>query len=174
MRKILFQEGTAGTRLIAIFEFVKGLLVLLVGLGGLSLMHRDIQALGDELVRRLHLNPAHHYPRIFLEAAGRVTDLRLWILAGAAVLYAAIRFAEAYGLWHDRKWAEWFAVISGSMYLPAELYEMWRHPSIIHCVVLVTNIAIVWYLVRRILQKEAIPVRENAPMRMNAPSTAGK
>jgi len=42
----------------------------------------------------------------------------LWALALAAMLYAAVRFAEAYGLWHGRSWAEWFAILTGGYIFP--------------------------------------------------------
>ena len=87
-----------GIRLVALFEGLKGALILLAGFGLLALVHRDLQDVADELVRRFHLNPARHYPRIFIEASGKTTDTQLWLLAGAALLYAAFRFVEAYGL----------------------------------------------------------------------------
>ena len=65
-----------------------------------------------------------HFPRIFVDAAATVTDARLWALALTAMVYAAVRFAEAYGLWRQRAWAEWFAILTGSLYLPVELYEL--------------------------------------------------
>ena len=53
-----------------------------------------------------------------------VTNTRLWLMAGFAALYATVRFTEAYGLWHGRRWAEWFAALSGAVYVPVELYEL--------------------------------------------------
>jgi len=73
---------------VALFEGAKGALILLAGFGLLALVHRDLQHVADEVVRRFHLNPARHYPRIFIEAAGKTTDTRLWLLAGGALLYA--------------------------------------------------------------------------------------
>jgi len=117
-------------------------------LGLLSLLHRDIQAVAERLVQHSHLNPAHHYPQIFIEAAGRMNDSRLVGLALLAFLYSAVRFAEAYGLWHMRTWAEWLAIVTGSAYVPIEVYEMGRRPSWMRGFVLLTNVLIVVYLVR--------------------------
>jgi uncharacterized membrane protein (DUF2068 family) len=107
-------------------------------------------------VRQSHLNPAHHYPRIFIQAASRTNDSRLRSLAALALLYSVVRFVEAYGLWRIRVWAEWFAIISGSVYLPVEIYELWRRPTWTKGVVFVTNLAIVVYLVhvRRVSHSE--------------------
>ena len=49
---------------------------------------------------------------------------------------------EAYGLWREREWAQWFSLLSTALYLPPELYWMLRHPSWLKCAVLVTNIVI--------------------------------
>ena len=95
-----------------------------------------------------HLNPAHHYPQIFIQAASRMNDARLVGLAGLAFLYSTLRFVEAYGLWHMRPWAEWLAIVAGSAYLPVEVYEMWRHATWMRGFVLLTNVVIVVYLVK--------------------------
>src|SRR5262249_11301963 len=147
----------AGLRTIAVLEAAKGGLVLLVGVGLLSLLHRDVGLMAAHLVQRIHLNPARRYPFIFLQAAARVTDAKLWALArgtapesgaraGGAVACAGVRFIDAYGLWHRRVWAEWFALLSGSLYLPWEIYEVVVHPRISAVVVLLLNTVIVLYL----------------------------
>jgi uncharacterized membrane protein (DUF2068 family) len=136
-----------GVRLIAAFEALKGVLVLGAGFGLLSLLHRDLQATAERLVRHSHLNPAHHYPRIFIEAASRTNDSRLLSLAGLALLYSVMRFVEAYGLWRTRLWAEWFAIIAGSIFLPVEIYEILRRATWMRGMVLLVNLSIVAYLV---------------------------
>jgi uncharacterized membrane protein (DUF2068 family) len=145
-------EGASGVRVIAVFEAFKGALVLAAGLGLLSLVHHDVQAFAERLVRHSHLDPAHHYPRIFIQAASHMKDSRLRSLAALALLYATVRFVEAYGLWHVRAWAEWFAIISGSVYIPIEIYELFHRTTWMRALVLATNLAIVAYLlnVRRL------------------------
>jgi uncharacterized membrane protein (DUF2068 family) len=114
----------SGLKIIALFEAFKGLLVLLTGLAAFSLMHQDIQVLAEQLVAHLHLNPAKNIPKIFIDAAANLTDGRLRFLALLALLYASMRFVEGYGLWFAKRWSEWFALLSGGIYLPIELYEL--------------------------------------------------
>jgi len=137
-----------GVRLIAAVEALKGVLVLVAGCGLLALVHHDLQVFADRLIRHSHLNPAHHYPRIFLEAASHATDSRLRTLAGLAFLYSAVRLVEAYGLWLLRPWAEWFGIIAGAIYLPAEIYELFRRVTWIRAAIFLTNLLIVLYLTR--------------------------
>lgn len=135
-----------GVRLVGALEAAKGALVLLAGMGLLSLIHRDIQVVAEHIVRFGHLNPASHYPKIFIDAASRMTDARLWGLAAAAAVYSIVRFIEAYGLWHERLWAEWFAMIASGVYLPVEVYELARHWTWIKTAIFATNVAIVLYM----------------------------
>ena len=136
----------AGLRTVAVFEAAKGFLVMAAGVGLLSLLHHDLQRTAESIVRHLHLNPARHYPRVFIEAATRVTDTRLWLLASGAFAYAVARGVEAYGLWRARAWAEWFAILSGVLYLPVETYALVHHASALKAFVLLINLAIVAYV----------------------------
>jgi uncharacterized membrane protein (DUF2068 family) len=136
-----------GLQLVAAFEAFKGAIVLIAGFGLLAFLGQDVERLAEQLVHRTHLNPAHHYPRIFLALMSHVTNAQLWLLAGLAALYAAVRFTEAYGLWKARRWAEWFAALSGGVYVPIEVYELVQRVTWVRVTVLVLNLAIVAYMV---------------------------
>ena len=141
-------RGSAtGLRVVAIFEASKGVLVLLVGLGLLSLVHHSAQNAGEEIVERFHLNLAHEHPRILIYAATHLDNSHLRLLAVAALLYSTMRFIEAYGLWRNRGWAQLFAIVSGGVYLPLELYELIHRATAVKAVVFVVNAIIVAYLV---------------------------
>ena len=127
---------------VALFEATKGVIVLLAGFGLLSLLHHDLRALATALVGRLHMNASHHYPSVFIEAASRTTDARLWFIALIGFVYALFRFVEAYGLWFCRTWAEWLALISGGIYLPLEVYELARRVTWMRLSALVANLVV--------------------------------
>lgn len=135
-----------GVRGVAVFEATKGVVVILAGFGLLSLIHHDLQTAAEQFVRHLHLNPAKHIGRIFIEAASNFSDARLRILAMLALLYASMRFFEAYGLWFKQRWAEWFAVISGGIYVPFEILELSRGFGWLKIFALVINLAVVVYI----------------------------
>ena len=135
-------------RAVALFEAAKGVLVLIAGFGSLALVHEDAQALAEQLVGHLHLNPAKHYPRIFLDAAAGLTQTRLWTLAALAMAYATVRFVEAYGLWRVQRWAEWFAAVSAGVYIPFELYELYETLAWLSLGVLLVNLLIVGVMLR--------------------------
>ncbi|MEZ4413718.1 MAG: DUF2127 domain-containing protein [Gemmatimonadales bacterium] len=132
--------------MIAGYEAAKGLLVLLAGTGLLLLVHRDAQALAERLVTHLHLDPAKRIPRIFLHIMTEVTPARLRWLAVGAMAYALMRFAEAYGLWRGRRWAEWMGVVTAAVYVPFEVGALIRRPGAEPLVALALNLTIVLYL----------------------------
>jgi uncharacterized membrane protein (DUF2068 family) len=128
-------------------EFLKGLVVLLAGFGVLSLVHRDAWDVAENLLEWLHISPDTHYAQIFLDLANQVTDAKLWTVAIVALAYSTLRFFEAYGLWRERAWAEWLALISGAIYLPFEVFELARRPDWVRLVILLVNLAVVLYMV---------------------------
>jgi len=136
-----------GVRTIAIFEACKGVVVLLAGFGLLHFLHHDIQSAAEDLVRHSHLNPARHYPQIFVEAAKRTNDSRLWFLASMAFIYSSARLVEAWGLWRLKWWAEWFAILSGAIYIPIEVVEIIKRVTVLRVTVLAVNLFIVIYLI---------------------------
>ena len=137
---------------VAIFEAAKGVLLVLVGIGAISLVHHDVRLIAAALVGRLHLNPAHGFSGSFVEAASHITDARLWLIASMGFLYAVFRFIESYGLWFEKVWAEWLAVVSGGMFLPLEIYEVCEKFTRVRISALIVNIAVVcamsWVLVK--------------------------
>ena len=140
---------------VAIFEAIKGGIVLLAGFGLLSLLHHDLRALAGALVGWLHLDPAKHFASVFIEAAAKVTDSRLWFIAGFGFIYSAFRFTEAYGLWRSRTWAEWLAVISGGIYVPIEVYELAQRFTWIRLSALVVNLLVVVLMVTVLWQNQS-------------------
>jgi uncharacterized membrane protein (DUF2068 family) len=137
---------TVALRSVAVFEAAKGLLVLALGLGFLRFLHKNLQDIAEQIIRFLHASPGGHISNLFITAASHASDKSLWAFAGAAMIYSLVRFAEAYGLWHDREWAEWFALLSGALYLPWEMYSLIRHPVPIKWVILLANVAVVLYM----------------------------
>lgn len=140
-------------RWVALFEAFKGLLVLAAASGVLLLVHRDVHALAARLIEHAHLNPASHYPLIFLDLADRLQDARLWLLALGAAAYSALRLVEAYGLFLGRAWAEVLAAASGAIYLPIELYEMLQGATAMKAAFLLVNAAIVAIMLGALLQR---------------------
>jgi uncharacterized membrane protein (DUF2068 family) len=133
-------------RLVASFEFLKGVFVLLIGLSALLLVHKDAWVIAESVLALLHINTDRHVAQLFLDFADDITDTRLWAAAQIAVVYSALRFAEAYGLWQQRTWAEWVAFGSGTLLIPLEIRELFRGVTLLRSVLFVGNVLIVLYM----------------------------
>jgi uncharacterized membrane protein (DUF2068 family) len=141
-------------RAVAVFEAIKGVFVLAAGFGLLSLLHKDAHHIACEFISKVHLNPAQKYPKIFIDLADHITDGKLWFFAGLALFYSTFRFVEGYGLWKVRVWAEWLAVVSGTIYLPIEIYEVCVKVSFVSVFALVANIVVVGLVAYVLIQKK--------------------
>ena len=134
-------------RAVASLELAKGLVVLAAACAVIWLMQRqDMGDIAYAFLRMLHISPDHHFARIFLEWADRMTDARISVIAGFAGIYCTLRFVEAYGLWRGRTWAGGIALISGALYLPIELFEIYRRVNAFHVSLLLLNLAVVLYM----------------------------
>jgi uncharacterized membrane protein (DUF2068 family) len=141
-------HSSGALRSVALLEAAKGSVVLLAGAGALSFIHHDAQHFAERVVRHLHLDPANDTPRIFLEFATRATDSRLAMLAAFAAAYSLVRFVEAFGLWKEMRWAEWFAAVSGGLYIPFEIFNLFHGHLWLSLSALVINVAVVAVMVK--------------------------
>ena len=137
-------------------------MVLLASFGVLSLVHRDAWDVAESFLEWLHISPDAHYAQVFLNLADQVTDTKVWAVAVGALTYSTLRFFEAYGLWRERAWAEWLALISGGIYLPFEFYELMRRLDSIRLGIFLVNLAVVLYMVYLRIQDRP-RVRDSVP-----------
>lgn len=133
-------------RAVASFEFFKGVFVVLMGVCALALLHRDTWLLAESILGRLHIDTDRRSAQLFLDFADSLTDARLWVAVRIAFAYAVLRFTEAYGLWKGRTWAEWVALISGTLLLPVEIRELLRGLTLLRTTVFLGNVAVVLFM----------------------------
>ncbi|GGZ06372.1 MULTISPECIES: DUF2127 domain-containing protein [Shewanella] len=153
---VMMVKADKGLRVVALLEASKGVLSLIVGLGIHALAGKDLKQSCELLLTHLHLNPASHLPGIFLHAAESLGNINLTLIAIGALVYSCIRFVEAYGLWHSMVWTEWFALVSGGIYLPFEAYEVVVHHNLLSIATLAVNLLIVGYMAWLLRRKPAI------------------
>ena len=150
-----------GLALIALFKLVKGALLLLVGLGLLKLMHADIATLFSRLIEALHLNADSRIIHALVLKVDALQPHSVLVAALVSLGYAGMLLLEGVGLWLERSWAAYLTVISTSLLLPFELYEVIDRVSMIRVGVLVLNLVIVLYLLIQ-LKKHTLHSRVSA------------
>jgi len=134
--------------MVAILEGTKGVLVLLAtfGFAEILLRHVDLEDAAQNLLFFLHIDPDRKISHALMHLAGRMMDANLVTVLAIACVYSSLRFIESYGLWRQRVWAEWLAIVSGAVYLPFELYNLIRRPTMPHWGILLVNIGVVLYI----------------------------
>lgn len=130
-------------RSVALVEFAKGAVVIAAAL---SLYWLDPSNVAEAFLNFLHISPDHHVAHLLFSLADRLSDITIWHVVVGASCYSGLRFTEAYGLWWEKAWAEWIALISGAIYLPFEIRLMAYRVSLLHVGVFLINLAIVVFM----------------------------
>ena len=151
-----------GLAVIAVFKVVKGVLLLLVGLGLLKLVHAEIATLFSLLIEGLHLNADSRLIHALVLKIDALQPNSV-LLAGIVSLgYAGMLLVEGIGLWLEFTWAAYLTVASTGLLLPFELYEVIEQVSALRIGVLMLNLAIVAYLVSQ-LRRHTLRSRTSRP-----------
>ena len=146
-------------RTIAMFEVTKAAIVLLLCGGLFHLMHKNLGEVAERVAHVLHVNPEGKLSSLFFELASYSSGRNLWVLALGTLAYASVKSTEAYGLWREREWAQWFSLLSTGLYLPPELYWILRNPNWLKCAVLVTNVVMFLFMLRLCVAGRSTVVR---------------
>ncbi len=138
----------AGLRTVAFVEALKGVLALVGAYVFIRLIRHDVDfgEAAEHVLFFFHISPRHRLTQQFLNAADKVSSTSIAMILGIAIAYATLRFIEGYGLWRQRVWAEWLAIVSGCLYIPLEVYKLVRHPNQLHWLILTINILVVLYI----------------------------
>jgi len=144
------RKTTPTLLLIALFKLIKGILLLAVGIGALKLLHRDIAQTVAHWVDILRVDPDNGLIHRFLTRVLSVTPAQLRAASAGTFVYAGLLLTEGLGLLFRKRWAEYFTIITTAGLIPIEVYELTRRVSTAKVAVLIINVAIVAYLVRRV------------------------
>ncbi|MBU8975320.1 MULTISPECIES: DUF2127 domain-containing protein [unclassified Lysobacter] len=143
-------QAHPGLHAIAIFEAAKGLLAFAAASGLELLGPAPLLRWLHELMTRFQLDPQ-------TGALARFSDLinpdSVHLAAGLIFAYGILRFVEAWGLWRVKVWASWLGCISAAIYLPLDVYALFRHPGWMSVAVLAINLIVVAVLARDIRKR---------------------
>lgn len=148
------RQSSAALLAIAIFKLFKGVLLLLVGIGALRLLHRDVGEVVSHWVDVLGVDPDNRYIHRLLSRAFAVSPKQLKETSVGTFVYAGLLLTEGTGLSLRKRWAEYFTIITTAGLIPLEVYEIHRHVTAVKTVVLLINVAIVIYLIVRVRRKD--------------------
>ena len=143
-------------KLIAIFKILQGVLLLALGFSLFFLNSRTLwlEQISDWADEELLL----HHSRAVLYLLNKLQDAlaegQLRATGLLAFFYAAVLFTEGFGVYFQKRWAEFLMVFATGALIPLEVRHVWHRPSVAAITILVVNCFIVWFLYR-ILRRDA-------------------
>ncbi len=133
--------------MIGVLKLFKALLFILLGVGALRLLHKDLVDSLSHLIQALRFDPENHFVNLVLEKVALINPHRLREISIGIFCYAALDIIEGVGLALEKTWAEYLTLILTASFLPWEIFEIMRHITWLKVVLLLLNILVVVYLV---------------------------
>ncbi len=142
------KKRAAGLYTIIAIKLGKAVLLAAAALGLFSLMDNDLPATFEQWVRTLRLNPDWEFCTALSRQLRNVTPANLGWLSGGALLYSVLLLVESTGLILRAYWAVWLAIGETAFFIPIEVFDLVRRPTLLVEAILVVNTLIVIYLAR--------------------------
>ncbi|HZX81835.1 MAG TPA: DUF2127 domain-containing protein [Lysobacter sp.] len=139
-----------GLRAIALVEAAKACVALAAASGLELLGPAPLRHAVRLLIRHFELS-ATDGPLAWL--AGTINADTVHATAAIAAVYGLVHAIEAWGLWRDKVWASWLGCVAAALYLPFDLYALWRHPAWPAIAVLAVNLIVVGVLARDLFRR---------------------
>lgn len=136
----------AGLILIAAYKLLGALVCVLIGVGALHLVGKDIDDVLFKIAADLRL-PESRFVNFLFEKAELLNDPILKKIGVAAFCYATLGVLEAIGLYLEKAWGEFLTVIITASFLPFEIHEIMRRLTWLRVGLLVTNLVVLLYLI---------------------------
>ena len=134
-------------RFIAAYKVIKALALLLAAIAAFGLIgDGNLEALFAWVMQL----PIHHGHDLLVGMIDKLFGLgpRKFLAIGVVLcIYAAVFLVEGWGLWRERRWAEYLTVIVTASLIPLEIWEIFHHLTWLKIVALIVNVAILLYLI---------------------------
>ncbi len=135
-----------GLLLIGIFKLTKSIFFFCVGIGALRLVHKDLSDEAMKLVTALHFEPEGRITSLLMEKVDLIDPHRLRQIGFFTFAYSALALVEGMGLMLQKVWAEYLTLSLTVMFLPWEVWELFRRPTWVRLALLLINLAVLAYL----------------------------
>lgn len=143
-------------RLIGLLKLGKAMVLIAIATGALMLWRHPEGALGEWLDALVFDPHGKHFHRLMVRITA-LDDRQLEEIGIGGLVYAAVFVVEGIGLMLRRAWAEVMTVIVTTSFIPLEIYELIERRSAAKAVVIVVNVGVVLYLLRRLRRERHWP-----------------
>lgn len=132
---------------IGVFKLLQASLFVLLGIGAMRLLHKDLMHEAEHFILAMRFNPEGHFVNLVLEKVALIDPHRLKEISAVTFAIAALDIVEGTGLVLEQAWAEFVTLVLTASFLPWEVFEMFRHTNWMHIGLTVINLAVVIYLI---------------------------
>jgi uncharacterized membrane protein (DUF2068 family) len=151
-------EGHRALRLIAAYKLLKAIGLLLVAGAAFGLIReQNLQEFTDWLTN-LPLRHGHGFLVHLIERLFELGPRKFLAIGIAACVYATVFLVEGWGLWREKRWAEYLTTIVTASLIPFELWEIQLHVTWVKVAAFVANVAILIYLIRLLRRQRGAPL----------------
>jgi uncharacterized membrane protein (DUF2068 family) len=139
--------------LIAAFKLAQALLFVLIGVGALQLMHKDVGDVLGRLADHLRFNPESKFVNFILDKASLLDDRLLRRIGAVVFIYAGLDTIEGIGLYFEKVWAEYLTLAITASFLPWEIFEIFRRVTVTRVTLLAVNAMVFVYLLKLVIER---------------------
>jgi uncharacterized membrane protein (DUF2068 family) len=139
-------HGPRTLALIAAFKFLKSISLVVLAIALLRLRQPEAGAHFREWLGTFPLATGHELVDRAISGLLGMSTHTMDLIAAIALGYAVLYAIEGIGLWINARWAQYLTVVSTSLFVPIELWQIAKHFTPMKLLALVINIAIVIYL----------------------------
>jgi uncharacterized membrane protein (DUF2068 family) len=127
-------------------KLIKGVLLILLGISLYTLSNNNLPDEFRSMLQFFDLNPDRKFFADMSAKIGSLTEGNMLWLSGLTVTYSLFSLVEGVGLIFRVSWAGWLAMGESVFFIPIEVYDLSHHLRTSIIIILILNIAIVWYL----------------------------
>jgi uncharacterized membrane protein (DUF2068 family) len=132
---------------IGALKLIEAILCILLGIGAIKLLHKDLVDVATRIITGLRLDPEGRLVNLILDNVALISPHRLKQISVGIFFYAGLHTLEGMGLVLRKVWAEYVTLILTASFLPWEIFEIVRHVTWIKIVLTLINVLVVLYLV---------------------------
>lgn len=137
--------------LIGAVKILKALLLVALALGAhrLANSHDGVGTIYS-WAAHVRIDPDNRFIHTLISRISFTDEKKLELISMGTWVYAGLFTLEGVGLLLRRRWAEWLTCVITGLFIPLELFEIFRHLRLTPVIVLIINVLIVIYLVHRL------------------------
>jgi len=132
---------------IGIFKLLQGILFILLGIGAIRLLHKDLMQVAEHFILALRFDPEGRFVSLVMDKVAMIDPHRLRQISAAIFAVAALDLIEGTGLVLEKAWAEYVTLVLTASFLPWEFFEILRRATWVRATLLGINLVVVIYLI---------------------------